>query len=188
VVIVLPKNKQIILINDCGAKYEEQELIKAIEWYSNGLTMNKKHIYMHGSYPAISVGKEKIHIHRLLFMYWTKKQIPKKFTIHHIDGDKLNSIKSNLTILFCSDHLSKHHKGKIFSLEHRRKLSLQNNKRKGIRHNYKRSDITPKMVFLDKNAGMSFNKISEKYSLDWECVKQRYGDFIRDNPELEVGK
>ncbi len=35
-----------------------------------------------------------------------------------------------------------------------------------------------------KNKGYSFNKISQMLNLDWGCVKQRYNDFIHDNPEL----
>jgi hypothetical protein len=48
----------------------------------------------------------------------------------------------------------------------------------------KRGDITPNMVLDLKNAGMSFNKISKLYGLDWSCVKQRYMDAIHNNPEL----
>ena len=35
-----------------------------------------------------------------------------------------------------------------------------------------------------KNKGYSFNKISQMLNLDLGCVKQRYNDFIHDNPEL----
>lgn len=40
------------------------------------------------------------------------------------------------------------------------------------------------MVYNLHEKGISFNEISKKLNLDWECVKQRYKDAIHDNPEL----
>lgn len=59
-----------------------------------------------------------------------------------------------------------------------------NHSRKGGRMKPKRKDVTPKMVFEYITQGYSFNKISKITGLDWGCVKQRYNDFIHDNPEL----
>lgn len=42
-------------------------------------------------------------------------------------------------------------------------------------------------VFALKSQGLSFNKISKILNLDWGCVKQRYEDYVHDNPELLEG-
>lgn len=55
--------------------------------------------------------------------------------------------------------------------------------RKGVRKNYK-SKITAREVYELVSKGYSFNRISKLLSLDWGCVKQRYFDYIHDNPEL----
>lgn len=44
---------------------------------------------MNGKYPAVSIYKEKVHIHRLLMMYKHKTKFPTNIHIHHKDGDKL---------------------------------------------------------------------------------------------------
>ena len=44
--------------------------------------------------------------------------------------------------------------------------------------------ISAEQVYNLKLQGYSFNKISQTLGLDWGCVKQRYEDFIHDNPEL----
>lgn len=72
---------------------------------------------------------------------------------------------------------------KIISEEQRQKIIERNHKTKGIRRSYKKP-ITAKQVYDLKNKGYSFNKISQMLNLDWGCVKQRYNDFIYDNPEL----
>lgn len=45
----------------------------------------------------------------------------------------------------------------------------------------------PEQVYKMRIAGFSFNQISLYFRLDWGCVKQRYEDFIHDNPELQKG-
>lgn len=40
------------------------------------------------------------------------------------------------------------------------------------------------MIYEMRTYGMSFNEIAKVVELDWGCVKQRYNDFIHDNPEL----
>lgn len=62
-------------------------------------------------------------------------------------------------------------------------LAENNHKRKGIRRRYKKP-ISAKQVYDLKAHGYSFNKISKLLKLDWGCVKQRYNDYIHDNPEI----
>lgn len=67
---MIKKQKHIRFINDCGCIVDESELEKAILWYQKSPTASIKHIYMHSKYPAITIHKEKCHIHRLLMLYW----------------------------------------------------------------------------------------------------------------------
>lgn len=142
---------------------------------------------MHGKYPAVNIQKEKIHIHRLLMMYWIGGNLPKDYFVHHIDENKLNATKGNLSLVFFSTHQSHHNKGKIVSDEQKKRIWESNHTRNGKRGKYK-VKISAKQVYDLKTQGYSFNKISQILGLDWVCVKQRYNDFIHDNPELLKGE
>lgn len=184
--MIVKAQKKIEFINDCGAIVDYCELENAIIWYAKAPVSHIKHIYMHGDYPAISIHKDKIHIHRLLIIYWLGCTLPSNYFVHHIDGNKLNAEKNNLSVMFASTHQSQHNKGKTLSDNHRKRISENNHRRKGKRRNYTKS-ISAKQVYDLKKQGYSFNKISKILNLDWSCVKQRYDDFIHDNPELLKG-
>ena len=184
---MIKNQKQIYFINDCNALVDFNELRNAVLWYAKSPVMSQKHIYMHGKYPAISIHKEKIHIHRLLMMYWLGGDLPKCYFVHHVDENKLNATKENLSLVYYSTHQSHHNKGKKNSDRQKQMLVEYNHSRKGKRRNYKK-DISAKDVYDLKIKGYSFNKISQILKLDWGSVKQRYDDFIRDNPELLKGE
>ena len=82
---MVKEQKKIDFINDCNAIVDYEELEKAVLWYSEKTTVSKKHIYLHGMYPAVTIASEKIHIHRLLMMYWLNSKIPSEFSVHHIN-------------------------------------------------------------------------------------------------------
>lgn len=184
---MIKSQKPIKFINDCGALVSYDELSKAAIWYAKSPIARVKHIYMHGKYPAISVKKEKIHIHRLLMMYWLGSDLPSEYFVHHIDGNKLNALKNNLSVVLSSVHQSYHNKGKTISDEQKAAIVAFNHTQKGKRRKYK-SVITAAQVYELKSRGYSFNKISLELGLDWSCVKQRYNDFIHDNPEMLKGE
>ena len=176
----------IFFINDCNALVDYKELENAVLLYAKTPVASKKHIYMHGKYPAVSIHKKKIHIHRLLMMYWLNGDLPNNYFVHHIDENKLNAAQDNLALVFCTTHQRHHSEGKIISDEQKQKIRESNHRRKGKRAKYK-APVTPKQVYEMRAKGYSFNKISQILKLDWSCVKQRYDDFIYDNPELLKG-
>lgn len=51
--------KAIKFKNICNCKVDYKELEKAILWYAENPVQSIKKIYMHGNYPAVSVGKKK---------------------------------------------------------------------------------------------------------------------------------
>lgn len=178
------RQKPIQFINDCNCIVDETELEQAILWYQKSPTARIKHIYMHGSYPAVSIHKEKLHIHRLLMLYWNDGFIPDGHQVHHRNGNKKDASRSNLTLINAGVHSSLHNKGKNISQKTRDAIIRFNHSRKGGRMRRKRLDVTPEMVFKMKQQGLSFKRISEMYKLDWSCVRQRYIDALHDNPEL----
>lgn len=183
---MIKNQKKITFINDCNVVVDYSELEKAVLWYAARPVQSEKHIYMHGEYPAVSIGKSKLHIHRLLMMYWLNCILPYEYYVHHIDGNKLNASKNNLAVVLNSIHQSKHNKGKKITEQQKQSIRISNHKRKGKRAKYK-SKVTPETVFALKSQGLSFNKISKILNLDWGCVKQRYEDYVHDNPELLKG-
>ena len=83
-------------------------------------------------------------------MYWLNSTIPSNYFVHHIDGNKLNASKSNLSLIFVSAHQSLHNKNKILSEKQKAKISESNHNRKGKRMKYKRL-ISAKQVYDLKN-------------------------------------
>lgn len=134
---------------------------------------------MFGRYPAVSIHHEKIHVHRLLMMYWKKRKLETKEHVHHKDGNRLNALKENLEIKDASVHLSYHNKGRKFSEEHKCKIALANEKRKGIK--YKKIVNIPEnelKSFLEN--GYSIKSISQFYRCSRSAVRNR----IYENKEL----
>ena len=58
--------KKIEFNNTCNCIVDYNELENAILWYVEKPVQSIKKIYIHGNYPAITINREKIHIHRLL--------------------------------------------------------------------------------------------------------------------------
>lgn len=126
--------KPLTLINKCNAIFDSGALIRAIYWYSKYPVCKEKYICIHGRYPAISIYDEKIHIHRILMMWNIGRRLMTDEYVHHIDGNRLNNLLSNLTIMTPSEHQSKSNKGRKFSQEHRKKIGEANRNRKGIKY------------------------------------------------------
>ena len=182
------RQNKIHFTNVCGCVCDEMELERAILWYQKSPTASKKKIYMHGFYPAVSIHDEKIHVHRLLMLYWNGGKIQSKKVVHHINGNKLDASKNNLCLIDSDKHARKHNLGKVISEEQKQRIREFNIRtKKGKRMKSKRTDVTNEMVYKLRASGYSFNKISKLLKIDWGCVKQRYNDYIHDNPEFLKG-
>lgn len=183
---MVKNQKKIIFINDCDAIVDFDELEKAILWYADKPTISQKHIYLFGKYPAVSIGKEKLHIHRLLMMYWLNSNIPKEFSVHHIDGNRLNASQENLSVVLNATHNSQHNKGRIVTDKMRKRLLEMNHSRKNTRQLYKRKDVSLLEVKKLMDKGYSMNKIAKELKCSWDTVRAREKDIF-DNPELLGG-
>lgn len=56
--ILIKSQKQISFLNDCNEIVDYSELEKAILWYAKSPVAQKKHIFMHGKYPAVNIQKD----------------------------------------------------------------------------------------------------------------------------------
>lgn len=155
------------------------ELEKSIIWYQEKPTASNKKIYMFGNYPAVSIHNEKVHVHRLLMTYWLKTKIPTEYSVHHINHNKLDSRKENLSLVLNSAHNSAHMKGIELSIDHRKKIGEANKKRKGIKIKKRHNIPVQELNDLLKH-GFSILAISGLYGVDWSTIKGR----INENPEL----
>ncbi|MGX0516618.1 YopX family protein [Staphylococcus hominis] len=102
---------------------------------------------------------------------------------NHINGDKLDASKSNLTVLKANQHLSDHNKGKSLTKSHRSKIAKANHKRNGMKMKRK-YDIDSNELKQHLENGLSISKIARIYNCDWTVIKQR----INENPELLEGE
>ena len=177
--------RPITLVNKCGAIYDEGVLVEAMLWYSDKPIQSIKNVTMHGKYACVSIGKTKIHIHRLLGLYLNNnKECKSNIHFHHKNGNKLDNRVENIEKIDAKQHISIHNKGKKPSRALIEATIRTNHSRKGKRAKPHRPDITPMMVFKLRQDGLSFRQISLKLNLDWGCVKQRFEDAIHDTPEL----
>ena len=181
--MIVKAQKRIEFINDCNAIVDYKDLEQAIYWYSNKPVSRIKHIYLHGSYPAISIYREKIHIHRLLMMFWLGIKLPREFSVHHINENKLDSSKENLCVILNSTHAKKHNIGKEISDKMKQRLIEFNHSRKNTKQPYHRPDINCAKVKELYDIGYSVNKIAKELKCDWSTVKARLNECF-DNPEL----
>lgn len=110
--------KPIVFENKCGCIFNEVDLAAAIVWYQDRPTYSKKVVYMFGKYPGVSIFKEKIHVHRLLMMYWERRILNTNEYVNHKNENKLDASKKNLEILSAAKHQSITNKGRKQSPTH----------------------------------------------------------------------
>jgi hypothetical protein len=182
--MILNTQKPITFENKCGCLVDYELLEKAMLRKSGGrLIARKKTISIHARYPCVAIGKNKYHVHRLIFEYVSGIVVCDGYCVHHIDENKLNNNVSNLKILRADEHAIIHNKGKKGSEKQRECIIRFNHTRKGTRQPFHRKDITYKQVDELFKKSYSINKIALLLNVGWDTVKSRVKD-IHDNPDL----
>lgn len=169
--------------NMCNCIVDYSELEKAIKWYSDKPVRSIKKIYIHGKYPAITIGKQKIHIHRLLVNYWLNTKLPKDFLVHHTNNNKLDARKENLAVVYITTHQRNHNKGKVISEKQKNIIREHNHERKGRKRGIIKKNINYRKIWELHKKGYSINRISKELNYAWQQVKIRLEE-IYDNKEL----
>lgn len=117
--MIVNEQKPIKFKNECGCKVQEEYLARAILWFAQGRNVARlKKIFLYGEYPAVSVYEQKIHIHRLCWMFGHNRELDRAEYIHHIDDNKLNAYTDNLRLESASIHQGNIHRGRKQSPEH----------------------------------------------------------------------
>lgn len=132
--MIILKQKKIEFNSPHKVVFDRNELAKAILWHSKKPVAPIKHVFLHGRYYAVSIYDKKIHIHRLLMMYWLQRDLESTDYIHHKDENPYNNLKTNLELMLPSEHQSLHRKGIKLSEEHKRNIGFANKRRKGIKY------------------------------------------------------
>lgn len=154
-------------------------LRKAIIWWSVDNVKRIKTLTLHGKYLAVSIYKDKVHVHRLIVSYINNCRFHRNIHVHHINGNKLDNRIENLELLDASNHISLTNKGRTFSCEHRSKIAAANKRRLGMRFK-KRVQIDMSQLKLKLKDGWSINKCATFFECDWTTIRSR----IYENSEL----
>jgi len=177
--MTIRNQKKIKWDNKCNCIVDLDILTKSVIWYSKSPVQEHKSIYLYGEYAAVSIGKEKVHIHRLLMNYVIGYIIPTELSVHHLDGNKLNNSISNLAIMVGSYH-NKHHMKGFHPTEKQIEATIEaNHKRKGT-HIKKRVNIPKKELEQFIKDGKTISWMANHFKCDWSTVNRR----IHENAEL----
>ena len=63
---------------------------------------------MQSGYPCLLFGRNRIAIHKIVWREKTGKKIPKGFSLHHKDWNRMNWEYDNLELLSIEDHRALH--------------------------------------------------------------------------------
>ena len=127
----MTETKDIEFTNNCNCNVDYTLLNKAMKWYGGDKTQHsKKCIFLNQTYPTVTIGNEKVRVHRLLMMYQVKKRLESNICVHHKDENRLNAQVDNLQKLTKGKHQALHLTGKPRSEEVKKKISETMRKRK----------------------------------------------------------
>lgn len=159
-------------INECGCVYEHDILEKAItEECLKRKTKPKDtyKIYNYRGYAGISIKHDKVSVHRLIGQYMVGMELEKSIHIHHIDGNKMNNVISNLQAMRNSIHTKEHNLIQYVSKE-----KLRENAKLGAL-SVKRNDVTDEQVKYLRNNGMTISQIAKELNCGYNTVCRRLG-------------
>ena len=158
--------------NTCGCIFDEEVLFNAIDLECknrNCYRQSEYRIYLHGDYPCISLGHDKVRIHILVgkLIYGN---IRKGYVIHHKDHNKLNALPSNLEYLSCNAHTKLHMTGHDFRSEEGKWKGINSAREKQYKKEITRAEIEEMM-----SQGKSKNEIAKHFQCGINTIYRRLG-------------
>lgn len=159
-------------INECGCIYEHDILENAIieECKRRNIEPNSAYkIYKYRGYAGISIKHDKVSVHRLIGEYMLGMKLDKVIHIHHIDGNKMNNVISNLQALRNNIHTKEHNLVQYVSkekLKHNANLATEK---------IKRNDVTEDNVLTLRESGLTIPQIAKKLNCGYNTVCRRLG-------------
>ena len=165
----------IVFDNKCQCLFEPNILRQSIIKECRLLDIKLKHDYLisiHNTYPSVSIGRNHVYVHKLIAKE-IYGDIPNGYVVHHIDGNKLNNMGSNLMVITPSEHSSLHQfengykdrrsdEGKLKSINASREANF-------------RSDITEEKIIELQKQGLNYSEISKILHCGENTVKRRMG-------------
>lgn len=157
-------------INECNCIYEHDILENAIkeECYRRNTTPKKVYkIYNYRGYAGISIKHDKLSVHRLIGEYMLGLKINKDIHIHHIDGNKMNNVISNLQAIKRNLHTKEHNLVQYVSKDKLRENAIKATEK------IKRNDVTMESVEMLRNKGMTIKQIANELNCGYNTVCRR---------------
>lgn len=179
----MPSNKKIVFKNSANAIYDEELLISAIEWFTNGNYRKSMSVYRSNkiSYPGVFLYGKHFAIHILLMMYKLKTKNLNGNIVHHRDENRLNADIDNLELMTKEQHLKLHNTGKYWSRARKNKASQdRKGKYTGGTGRY-RKDIDSADIFKMYESGFTFKEIATHFHTDRNTISFRYTDYCNQN-------
>ena len=118
--------KTICFVNKTDCIVDLDLLERACVWFSDKPLVSKKSIFMYGKYPAVTIYKNKIHIHRLMMSFVLGRHLGTNEYVHHKNGNRLDCRLDNLQLIDVFTHQSMHNKGKKISEWHKERIRQWN--------------------------------------------------------------
>ena len=132
-----------------------------------------------GYYKVTSAkeGNQGKSLHCLIWEDHYGKPVPKGYNIHHINGNKLDNRIQNLQCVEHKIHSSFHSRGKITSLETRRKMS---DAQCGEKCKLYRKDLDPKYIKVEALKGKLNSDLAKELNCSMETIRRRLKKVCND--------
>lgn len=159
-------------VNECKCIVEYDVLEKAIVEECkrrNIIPKSKYKIYMYRGYAGISLKHDKVSVHRIIGKYMVGYDLGSEISVHHIDGNKLNNLISNLQVLRNSLHTKEHN-----LVQYASKDKLRENAKLGT-EKIKRNDVTTEIVKELRNKGYTIPQMAQKLNCGYNTICRRLG-------------
>ena len=126
-----------------------------------------------GGYYKVTSNKEGNQGRALHCLIWEdhyEKSVPQGYNIHHINGNKLDNRIQNLQCVEHNIHSSFHSRGKVVSLETRRKIKEAQS---GEKCRLYRKDLDPEYIRIEALKGKLNSELAKELNCNIKTIRRR---------------